>query len=257
MRVRPLRGLAACALALSVALLGAPAPARADDGTVSVQKVGDTVLRLLRLYSDGGLSPDEIAELVSQVIGAVRGAQSEVITHMDAIAAAPWLGAARHHILEFQDIEVFENPALWNWTQAVSGDADTAFSVFEAVSDRKTANNLGYAIHTLYPIALTARTKAGFGTTQMKENYRQALTAIVNKLMPVCTSSPGELDSHPLIYQVVHDCRTPDGRRVILQDYKVGGDWVEGPYTAESLLDEAGKNTSWAVAKAVLQTMAQ
>jgi hypothetical protein len=251
---RTFRRFAAFSLAAAMVLCMA-APARATDGTAPIKKVGKTVLQLLTLFSDGGLSPEEIAELVTQVVGAVDEAESAVISHMDAVGSAPWLGAAKHHIVEFNDIEVFEEEVLWEWAMDVTGDAETAASVFNALSDRKTADDLGYAIHTLYPIALTARTKAGFTTTVLMDHYRQALTSIVNKLAPTCTSAPGELDPHPSIYQVVYDCTTPDGRRVILQDYQVNGVWQEGPYTPESLRTEVGKDTSWAVAREVLQTM--
>jgi hypothetical protein len=74
-------------------------------------------------------------------------------------------------------------------------------------------------------------------------------------LAPSCTSAPGELDPHPSIHQVVHTCTAPDGRRLVFQDYQVDGVWREGPYTAESLRTEAGRNTSWSIAREVLTTM--
>jgi hypothetical protein len=253
MRSRLLRGLAAAALALAVVLPGTAQPAQATDGTDAVKRVGQITLNVLPQLSSGGLSPAQIAQLVRQVIDAVNQAEPAVIAHMDSLAAAPWLGQARHHILEFDDIEVFEEEVLWDWAQDVTGDAETAASVFNAVSNPKTADDLGYAIHTLYPIALTARAKAGFGTATLKVHYREALTSIVDKLKPRCTSRPGELDPHPSYYEVIHDCLTPNGSRVILRDYQANGVWIEGPYDAEALLTEAGKDTSWAVARAMLQ----
>ncbi|MEV0609569.1 hypothetical protein AB0I61_24690 [Polymorphospora rubra] len=252
---KPIRGLAAAALAVTMAVSGAATPAHAADGTVPVQRVGVTVLQLMNMFSDGGFTPEEIAQLVTDAIGAVDDAESVVLTHMDALAAAPWLGAARAHIVEFHDIEIFEEETLWDWAMAVSHDAEVAAAVFNAMTDRKARNDLGYAIHTLYPIALTARVKAGFGTTTLMRHYRDALQSIVEEIKPTCTSAPGELDPHPSIYQVVHTCTAPDGRQVVFQDYQYFGEWRDGPYTPESLLNAAGAGTSWAVARTVLQLM--
>ncbi|MBQ1047037.1 hypothetical protein KBX50_00895 [Micromonospora sp. C51] len=253
---QPVRTLVAAALAVALAVSGTATPAHAADGTVPVQKVGTTVIQLLNLFSDGGLSPEEIAQLVTDTILAVDDAESVVLTHMDALAAAPWLGAARAHVVEFNDIEIFEEETLWDWAMAVTHDADVAASVFNAMTDRKSRNDLGYAIHTLYPMALTARVKAGFGTTTLMRHYREALESIVENLKPVCAPpAQGDLDPHPSIYHVVHVCTAPDGRRLEFRDYEYFGDWVEGPYSPESLLEAAGAGTSWAVARAVLQTM--
>lgn len=256
MERKPVRGLVAAALAVAVAVGGTAAPAHATDGTAPVQRVGTMAIQLLNMFgADGELTPEEIAQLVTDVIGAVDDAESVVLAHMDALAAAPWLGAARAHIVEFNDIEVFEEDTLQDWAMAVTHDADVAAGVFNAMTDRKARNDLGFAIHTLYPIALTARVKAGFGTTSLTQHYREALQAIVEQLKPTCTSAPGELDPHPSIYQVVHTCTAPDGRRLVFQDYQYFGEWREGPYTAESLLTAAGADTSWAVARAVLQVI--
>ncbi|BCB76833.1 hypothetical protein GCM10022251_49090 [Phytohabitans flavus] len=250
------RKLVAAALAVVVAVLGTATPAHATDGTVPVQRVGTTVIQLLKLFSDdGALTPEEIAQLVTEAIGAVDGAESVVLAHMDALASAPWLGAARAHIVEFNDIQIFERTTLRNWTMAVTQDAEVAASVFNAMTDRKSRNDLGFAISTLYPIALAARTKAGFGTTTLMSHYRDALQSIVEQIKPTCTPSPGDLDPHPSIYQVVHTCTAPDGRQLVFQDYQYFGHWREGPYTEESLLEAAGAGTSWAVARAVLRSM--
>jgi hypothetical protein len=253
---KPVRGLVAAALAVAVAVWGTATPAHATDGVVPVQRVGSTVIQLLNLFGDDGeLSPEEIAQLVTDAISAVDDAESVVLAHMDALAAAPWLGTARAHVVEFNDVAVFEEETLEDWAMAVTHDAEVAASVFNAMTDPKSRDDLGFAIHTLYPMALTARVKAGFGTTTLMGHYREALRSIVEKIKPTCTSAPGELDPHPSIYQVVHTCTAPDGRRVVFQDYQYFGEWREGPYTSESLLNAAGAGTSWAVARAVLQVI--
>jgi hypothetical protein len=262
LRTRLLSGLVAAALAVPITAAGPARPAQAaetcDYGFIcDVNDFGQMALTLAQLGGTGQLTPAQIMEAALQIIGVVSSVEGEIILHLDAIAAAQWVGAARWHVLEFQDVAVFDEETLEDWAQSVTGAATQATSAFNAVSDRKIANDIGVAMHALYPIALTARTRAGFGTTTLRTYYRQAMEAIVRKLEPRCTPSPGDLDPHPSVYLVEHRCTTPDGRSILLRDYQYFGEWREGPYTEESLRLEAGKNTSWDGARMILQAMDQ
>ena len=262
MRIRLLSGLLAAALAVPIGVVGLAQPAQANaycgDGFIChIRDLGEMALVMSAVSAERPLTPDELLQMTLDITGAVDSAEAEIITHLDELAAYPWMAEAVHAVLEFDDIERFSEDTLQDWTIDVTGFALQATGAFKTVWSRKTANDLGIAMHTLYPIALTARVHAGFGTAGLRTQYREAMQAILTKLEPRCAAVGGDLDPHPSVYLVEHHCDAPDGRLVILRDYQVNGEWREGPYTAEQLKLEAGRGTSWDGARMILQAMGQ
>ncbi|TCB97189.1 hypothetical protein E0H26_13010 [Micromonospora zingiberis] len=248
-----IRGVAVAALAVVVTLPGAATPARAA-GVDAIKKVGEVAFGLLLQSRQGELTEQQIIQALQQFVGVVRDAESEIISHLDAVAAAPWVGAAQHAILEVPSLPLLAEDPLQDYALQVALHARQAKSVFDAVEFGPEADHLGFAVASLYAVGLQARIAAGLGTTTYLPNYRTAMEAIVNRLEPQCSSREGDMDYHPSIYHVVHTCRTPYGDRTF-QDYQVNGHWQEGPWTEATLKAAAGAATSWVVAKDVLQRM--
>ncbi|MEO3743803.1 hypothetical protein [Plantactinospora sp. B5E13] len=256
MRASALRKLAAAAVALAVVLPGTAQPAQADpDGpNPSLIEFVDLALDLAgRLGSGGGLSPEAIAGMTQDIINALNNAESAVIAHVDSIAAADLRGAARHHLLEFDDINNFEEETLEDWAQSVSGAASLANEYLNTVSDRRAVDDIGYAAITLYGLALVARAKAGFGTTRLRQDYQTALLKIINRLAPSCRYHYPEPNAVPMIR--AYTCEVYGAHTATqLEQYHLGV-WQLGPIDPAAVEAASYANTSRRVAVEVLSTL--
>jgi len=250
---RYLRGVAVAALAVVLALTGSAAPVQGV-GIDQIKKVGEKAFTLYLQARGGELTEEQLFAALQEFVGVVSEAEDAIISHLDAVAAAPWVGAAEHAILEVDSLPNLTQDTLEEYALDVALHARQAKSVFDAVSSDAEADHLGFAIYSLYAVGLEARIAAGIGTTNYMPNYRAAMQAIVDRLEPTCVPSEGDMDWHPAIYHKVYTCSTPVGTRVF-QDYQVNGEWREGPWTEETVKDAAGAGTSWAFARGWLQRM--
>lgn len=253
MRARLLRGFAAAALTVVVALPGAATPAEATSPD-TIKRVGDLAFSLFLSSRSGDLTEQQLVQALQEFVGAVGAAESAILSHLDAVAAAEWVGAAEHAILEVPSLPNLTEDTLQEFALQVALHARQAKAVFEAVESDAEADHLGFAIYTLFAVGLEARVAAGIGMTTYLPSYRAAMEAIINRLEPRCTSREGDMDYHPSIYHVVHTCTTPNGPRTF-QDYQVNGEWQQGPWTAETLKAAAGATTSWALARDTLRRL--
>ncbi|MFY1686743.1 hypothetical protein [Plantactinospora sp. WMMB782] len=254
MRARFLRGIAVAALAVVVALPGTATPAQAVVGVDKIKKVGEIAFSLFLDSRSGELTEQQLFEALQEFVGAVNEAEDAILSHLDAVAAAPWVGAAEHAILEVPSLPLLNEDALQDYALEVALHARQAKSVFDAVQSPVEADHLGFAIYSLYSVGLEARIAAGLGTATYLPNYRAAMQAIVDRLKPRCVPREGDMDWHPSIYHVVHECSTPHGTRTYV-DYQVNGDWQQGPWSDAALEAAAGAGTSWEVARDALQRM--
>ncbi|MBE1491859.1 hypothetical protein [Plantactinospora soyae] len=251
MRARLLRGIAMTALAVVVLLPGAATPVQATTGQ-AIKKVGEVAFRLFLDARQGDLTEQQLIQALQEFVAVVGEAEDAILTHLDAVASAPWVGAAEHAILEVPSLPLLTEDALLDYALEVALHARQAKSVFDAVDSDSEADHLGFAVYSLYSVGLEARVAAGLGTSTYMPNFRTAMQAIVDRLKPRCTSREGDMDYHPSIYHVVHTCTTPHGPRTF-QDYQVSGEWREGPWTGATLEAAAGAGTSWEVARDALQ----
>lgn len=253
-RARLSRGAAVAALAVVAALPGAT-PAQAV-GFDQVKRMGDEALNLYMAHRRGELTDEQLYAAVRQFVDVVGEAEDAIIAHMDAVAAAQWVGAAQHAIQEVPSLPDLTEDNSEEFALEISLYARQAKATFDEVSSAAVADRLGFAIAALYAVALEARVWGNLNTTTtFMPNYRAAMEAIVQRLEPRCTGPrEGDMDYHPSIYHMVYECTTPNGI-VTLQDYQVDGVWREGPYTPETLKTTAGARTSWAIARDVLRRM--
>lgn len=256
MRARMLRKVAAAAVALVVVLPGTAQPAQAnpDGPNPSLIEFVNLALDLAgRLAGGGGLSPEAIVALTQNVINALNNAESAVLTHIDAIAAADLRGAARHHLLEFDDINNFEEETLEDWAQSVTGAASLANEYLSTVDGRPAVDDIGYAAIALYSLALVARAKAGFGTTRLRQDYQTALLKIVNRLAPSCRYHQPEPNAVPMIRWYTCDVYGNHTATQVEQYYL--GEWQRGPIDPAAVEAASYANTSRRVALEVLSTL--
>ncbi|GAA3738266.1 hypothetical protein GCM10022225_21530 [Plantactinospora mayteni] len=253
MKFPPLRGLAAAVLTVTLVLSGPAAPAQAaqaranPDGTnTSLLEMLDFALDLLGQVGDGDISPEDLAAMTQNVINALNQAESGVIAHLDAIAVANIRDDATAAVIEFEDINNFAEETLEDWAQEVSGDAVRAAAYLDAVSAGKAVDDVGYAVVTLFPIALVARARAGFGTTNLRNQYRAALQKIADKLAPSCHYYYPEPNAVPLIR--AYTCTVYGNHTATQLEQYWLGEWQLGPIDPAAVQAASYANTSRRVA---------
>ncbi|WP_422772038.1 hypothetical protein ACN28C_02735 [Plantactinospora sp. WMMC1484] len=256
MKARLLRGFAAAALTLTLVLSGAAQPAHATDPdgpNDSLIDMVDFALSLLSRVGDGGVSPAELAAMTQDVINALNEAESAVIAHLDAIAVADIRDDATAAVIEFDDINNFAEETLEDWAQEVTHDAIRASTYLDALSGKGAIDDVGYAVVTLYPIALVARARAGFGTANLRTNYRAALQKLIDKLAPSCHYHHPEPNAVPLIR--AYTCTVYGNHTATQLEQYWLGEWQLGPIDPAAVEAASYANTSRRVAIEALRNL--
>lgn len=254
---RLLRGIAASALALAVTLPGAAPPAQAEgDGGIS-DEIIDAALTAIRIYRAGGSTPDDVVLLVRQVLAAISGVENEVVGHIDGNEASTVLAYAREVSREMRDYaQIRDNEILlYEFGRDLNGYSAYAYEKYRFVSSHTAKDQIGLAAQAIFSVTLVVREDAGAtnGLAQIEADYVDLNRRIVAELKPVCTARPGELDDHPMIDDVEYECVAANGEKAYGHDYRVGDRWISGPVDVEALRLESAINSSWAVAKEVLE----
>jgi hypothetical protein len=243
MRKRLVRGVIAAFMAIGVLVPGTAAPARAIEPTTIIA-IASAALNMLR----SGGSDDALRAAVAQIIAAVENAKNQIIAHIDAIAAAEVSGCTRHHVIEFVDMNEFNTSLLQRWAQDATGCATLAEATLKAVTDKAAADNLGFALNVIMPIALAARARAHFSTDGLMASFRSGNEALIPKLAPDCRQTIVREPGAPVVenqyHCVAYNGDTADGIRF--------GSGPLPPSFKEEVAARATRNISRAVAVAVL-----
>jgi hypothetical protein len=182
------RGLIASVLALAVTLPGTAQPVQAFNPAVIKQYIdlATAAYNLVKSVFGGGGSEAAIRDAVRQIVAAVEASKVEILSHVDAIATADARACAAHHVIEFVDIEQFNPTTLQLWAQDVTGCVTRIDSLLSVVTDQAQLDLLGLALNVAGPIALAARSKAGFSTAALTSTLLHANQSIQARLVPTC-----------------------------------------------------------------------
>ena len=252
MRRKLARGVTAALLAMAVTLTGHAAPAQAATTRETIDKIidyGKKAADLIKKLNLGGVSEAALRAAVQEIVTAVENAKIEIISHIDAIAAAEVRACVRHHVIEFADIDRFAPTVLQSWAQDATGCASLADSLFRAVSDKAAADNIGFALNTIMPIALTARARAGLTTSTLMSTFNSSEQVIISKLAPTCTEHRVE---EPPMLEIQYYCVAYNGDTAYGDQIFRNGKPLNGPVDKDAVAAEATRLTSRAVARAVL-----
>ncbi|WP_158857889.1 hypothetical protein [Streptomyces sp. NRRL B-1347] len=204
-----------------------------------------------QLFAAGGLSLEEATQ---RILDAIGSAKTEILAHIDQVAAAEARSCARHAVIDVADIRLFTPDTLQSFARDTTGCVTLADSLLGAVSDKGAADQLGFAVNAVGPIALLARARAGFDTAGLKSTLRSANNAVLTKLEPVCTrevvSEPGPV--RPIVEEII-TCTAYNGASA--SDSRQISPRPQPAIDVDALKAAAAANTSWPVAKAVLPTL--
>jgi hypothetical protein len=239
------RGVIAAVLAVVVTVSGtlSVAPAQADPmsaqatNTNIVIDVANLVASLFNAFKGGSMS---VEEATRQIKAAIDQAKTDIISHMDRLAAVEARSCASRHVIEFADIDRMTVDTLQAWAQNATGCVTTIDALIGAVTDKAAIDTLGLANDVVGPIALMARARAGFSIDGLRAVLAGTNNKILSGLEPSCVWKPGfNTPFHPFGH-----CEAYNGDSAACDNC---------PFSAmEGIKVQAMKNTSWVVARQVL-----
>jgi hypothetical protein len=230
-------GVIAVVVAISGAVGVAPvqaAPARVQATSVVID-VANLVTSLFNAFRGGGMS---IEEATRQIKAAIDQARTDIVAHMDRLATVEARSCASRHVIEFADIDRFTQDTLQAWAQNATGCVTLIDSLVGAVTDKAAIDTLGLAANVVGPIALIARTRAGFSIDGLRAVLASSNNKIIAALAPACIFRPGF--GPP--YYPTSSCEAYNGDRADCSFCNVD----------DNLKAQAMRNTGWVVAQRAL-----
>jgi hypothetical protein len=253
------RGIVASAVALAMLLSGTAPPAHANADGAS-RNVTELALLAYQVFKARGLTPEQVAQLVQLVLGAVSATDVAIRDHIDGLEASDVLGNLRRVSYDMAEYQVMRENEIWRemypWT--VAGYATHAFEKYYAVRSRVAKDQIGLAGQSLYSTLLSVATDAGLNNLvgRADADYVTFMRDIVRDLEPTCTHVPAP-DNTPRDRTVTHTCTAANGNQVIKYEIVRGGVLISGPPDEATHKIEAARDSAWLAAKETLATKGQ
>ncbi|GAA4697732.1 hypothetical protein [Phytohabitans rumicis] len=262
-RTGPLRLILAAVLGVAVVLPATARPASADQdyGRVTI----DLLRSLLDKGGDGRLSPDEVASLVLEAIGAITDVKVDLLARLDAQAVADLRAKTATATTSVNYLRYPHTAATY--LGIVNPAAHQAKEYLALVESDAAKDAVGRAMITLYSALLVAEAKTGVLNPNTRyADYRAALEELRRQLEPHCEESlPGE---HPnfYAYSCTFNGRTVAGYQRLRADgqweYTHVGDgspanvWLPGEYDREIIAGQTMDGTADELAEKALLELA-
>lgn len=227
--------------------------ASTQDLTKDIQdwiNVASSAWNLIKAVLGGG--GPSIADAIAQISAKIEAAKVQILNHIDAIATAEAKACARHAVVEFADVNLFNPDVLQTWTQNVTGCAITIDSLIGTVTDKGQKDQLGLALNIAGPIAIAARIKTGFSTSLLIETIRHGENATISALFPTCRLWAV---SEPPAREINYECTAYNGDWAFDSQSFYRGMPQGPPVNKPAVENQSTRNTSRAVAQAILPVM--
>lgn len=234
------------AIVTGAALLGAgpaqaaPAEPAAPAGAARTTVDPGTLVMIIKgaydvykAFTQGGQSGQAAT---AQIIAAINSARTDIINHIDAIAAAQARACAQAAVINFADFEALTPDNKQNFALNATSCVTLIDSLLAAVSDKAAADQLGFALDSVGPIALIVRSRTGLTNPGLVTVLVHANQRVQSVLAPSC---------HPVIIERFTEWACSS----------YNGDHAGPDIPFSSVQAAAGRRTSWAVARAVLPTL--
>ncbi|HEY0535458.1 MAG TPA: hypothetical protein VGD29_28065 [Actinoplanes sp.] len=254
MKRRLRQGIVASLLAVTITLPGGARPAQAfDPATISTWiAVANAAYNLVKNLISSGASADQIKAAVQQIQASIDSAKTQILSHVDALATADAQACARHHVIEFDDINQMTVDTLQQWAQDATGCAVLIDSLIKVVTDKSQVDQLNLAANMVGPIALAARVRAGFSTAGLTATLRDSNNAALSQLAAACLTRNEIGPNYSYVIQV-YSCTAYNGYAEARQ--QVYPATSQPPINPTAVANQATANTSRAVSVAVLPTL--
>ena len=183
---RVCRFIVAPVVAIALVVPTGARPAHAIDLTtiITVVSAVGKLFDAIKGFRSGGKSIDQAT---AEIISAVNASKTAILAHADALAAAPARACTTAAVVELADIEAFTTDTMQQWAQTVTSCATLIDSLHRTVVDKAVADQLGFALNVVGPIALLARDRAALGIDALRLVLTDSNVVLQTKLEPACS----------------------------------------------------------------------
>lgn len=239
------RFLVAPLLAIALAVPVGARPARAVDPATVIGVITATVKLLEALKGLRG-GDKTVEQAKTEIINAINGSKTQILAHVDALAATEAKACTRAAVIELADMDRLTQSALQTWAQSVTLCAARIDEVAQAVTDKAVSDQLGFALNITGPVAVLAREKAGLSTAGLTSFLVGANTRVQTRLNPTCsTATYTVLPTRPTS---VTQCTGYDGAKAQSKCQLSMAHCASGTPFVNAAKREASAMTSWKVA---------
>jgi hypothetical protein len=240
MRTGLLRGAVTATLVVALGVGGTAVPAQAatyrTTADARAQLVGfdwvGTAITVVALALSGGGGSTDLDAAVQQINAAIQASKTEIIDHIDAVAAAEVQACARSATIEFADINTLSTSVLQLWAQSATSCATKAKAYLEALQSPRAADNIGWVIGPLFAIVVAARTKARLtnGIKLVLQDQISSYELVVAKDKAACSDAWQTWQDNEWGFYTEHryTCTAFNGEQASWMEYWYGSN-VENP----------------------------
>ncbi|TDD28071.1 hypothetical protein E1218_08515 [Kribbella turkmenica] len=154
----------------------------------------------------------DIEESTTQILNAIGSVETSLIGHIDLLSSATIRACARSAVINVADIRLMTKDSLQFFAMAATDCVTKADAYITATTHKPALNEMGFAVNTVGPIALLARSKAGLTTPVLEKTLTHANNTLVKKLNPSCSAIPQPSDS-PASLEVKLVCTAFNGKQ--------------------------------------------
>lgn len=230
-----------------VAILGGAQPAAAvtpDPGTAL--SAAQTAYEMWKRYK----GQDDLSVATREIVNAVGAARDDINAHIEAVDATGVRSCALAAMFDVPDMPNMTQDTLQDFARDTTRCVTDATVKIDEMTAKGVVDELGFALHTLAPIALVAREKSGFSTSQLEAEIARSSNVLLQKLKPACYVNKAGDDRPPTPgYEVVVNCYAYNGDKGT--DYQFISPTKPVSYTKAKL--EAQRNTSDMLAREALR----
>ncbi|MCU7723949.1 hypothetical protein ODJ79_09500 [Actinoplanes sp. KI2] len=173
-------------LAVGVALPITAQPASAAVDPLTVIKVIQQIYSVYKGFTSGGGGGPTLQQAIQQITTAIQSAQNAITSQIDLVAAADVKACADSAVVNFADINALSSDNLQAFALATTACVTQANSLLNVVTDKSAADQLGFAMNTVGPLALMARIKAGLTTPGLTSVLVAGENTLITALLPAC-----------------------------------------------------------------------
>jgi hypothetical protein len=243
----------AALLATGVAV---PATAQAANANpITVISAINSVYSLYNNFLGGGLT---LSQAVDQIKATIAQAQTAIVDEIDLVAAADVKSCAQAAVINYANIDLLTTDNLQQFAFDLTNCVTLANSLLPSLTDKAAVDEVGFALQTVAPLALTANAKAGFSTAALRTTIINASNTDISQLFPNCrTITIVERDDlgRPVSTEVQYSCTAYNGDSAMASQFFYRGQPVTPPVDEVAVQDEATRNTSRAVAQTALTSI--
>ncbi|WFE29105.1 hypothetical protein O7623_07945 [Solwaraspora sp. WMMD791] len=250
-RVLLRRTVAAVAAVVVTLPLGAR-PVQAFDFTAIIG-AAKAAYELYKEYKEG----QSLDDATDKIIKTINDARTDILAQVDRLATAQAKACARSAIIDFNDIPNFNQTTLQAYARDTTACVTLIDSLLDVVTDKASADQLGFTLNTVGPLALTARAHAGFSTSSLLDQVVDSNNTVLSTLKPTCSTAIKGLNGIPqngAVYTWETRCTAYDGK-VGSTSKRIAYPPTTNPYDVPGTTAIVMRHTSHAQATAVLPVL--